>query len=139
MSVKYEGKQPDKNYSLKDFENNEIILWSFMKFKSYENVPMLRIIFHSNGLIGEIRTTCYGNTYAVDVEWGWWSDRKKCLTTECKSLKEAKSILFTWFKSKNFKKSESELKYEPYSSYLSLHNKQLTFSPLYLRQFEKQK
>jgi hypothetical protein len=133
MSVIYSGKKPDRNYSLKDFEDNHIILWWVAKFKSYENMPMLRIVFRSNGLIGEIRTTCNGNTYAIDVEWGWWSDRKRCLTTECKSLREAKSILFLWFQSKGFNRTESQIKTEPYSSDLSLNNRQLTFSPIYLR------
>lgn len=133
MAVIYDGKMPDRNYSLKDFNDNYIILWRIAKFKSYDNIPMLRIIFRSNGLIGEIRTTCYGNTYAIDVEWGWWSDRKKCLTTECKSLREAKSILFLWFQSKGFNRTESQIEAEPYAGYLSLNNKQLTFSPLYFK------
>ena len=134
MSVQYNGLKPDRNYSLNDFRDKGVILISFIKFKSgNDNIPSLRIIFRSNGLLGEIRTTCYGNTYAVDVEWGWWSDRKRCLTTECKSLREAKSILFTWFKSMGYSRTKDQIASEQYASYLSLNNIQLTFSPLYLR------
>jgi hypothetical protein len=132
MSFKYSGPIPDRNYSLNDFYDKRIILWMFCKFKTYDNIPSLRIVFRSNGLIGEIRTTCYGNTYAVDVEWGWWSDRRRCLTTECKSLREAKSILFMWFKSKGYNRTEEQIANEQYASYLSLNNIQLTFNPLYL-------
>jgi hypothetical protein len=134
MSVQYTGIKPDRNYSVTDFRDHGIILMSFMKFKSgNDNIPSLRIIFRSNGLLGEIRTTCYGNAYAVDVEWGWYSDRRQCITTECKSLREAKSILFMWFKSKGFKRTTEQIKAEPYASYLSLNNVQLRLFATYIR------
>jgi hypothetical protein len=101
--VQYRGKIPDRNYSLKDFYDHGIIISWVAKYV-HESKPALRCIFRSNGLLGEIRTTCYGTSYAVDVEWGWHTNERACLTTECKSIKEAKSILFEWFKSMGFQR-----------------------------------
>jgi hypothetical protein len=101
MAVLYRGPKPSKNYSLKDFYKNGIVISWWAKFKN-NNKTCLRVIFRSNGLLGEIRTTADSKSYAIDVRWGWWSSQESCLTTECKSLKEAKSILFEWFKSKGY-------------------------------------
>lgn len=125
MSVYYKGPIPDKNYSVSDFRDKGIILVWYRKFMS-DKIPSLRAVFRSNGLIGEIRTTCYGNTYAVDVRWGWWSDRQCCLTTECKTIREAKSVLFLWFKSEGYKRTKEQLKREQYASFLAFDNVQLS-------------
>lgn len=105
MAVIYRGETPDKNYSIKDFYANGVVVSWMAKFYQNGN-PALRCIFRSNGLLGEIRSC--GNTFAVDVKWGWSSDTQRCLTTECKSIKEAKSILFIWFKSKGFSVPKKE-------------------------------
>lgn len=124
MSVIYKGEKPTKNYSVNDFRDRGIILTWYTRFIS-DKTPSMRAFFKSNGLIGEIRTTCYGDTYAVDVRWGWWSDRQQCLTTECKTIREAKSILFLWFKSKGYQRTNEQLSQEPYSSFLKFEGTQL--------------
>ena len=124
MAVQYKGEKPDKNYSINDFRDHGIILTWYARFMS-DKTPSLRACFRSNGLSAEIRTTCYGDTYAVDVRWGWWSDRQQCLTTECKTIREAKSILFLWFKSKGYRRTNEQLSQEPYASFLRYENIQL--------------
>jgi hypothetical protein len=125
MSVLYNGEIPTKNYSLDDFRNHRIIMIWCNRFMS-DKIPSIRACFRSNGLSGEIRTTCYGDTYAVDVRWGWWSDRQRCLTTECKTIREAKSILFLWFASKGYSRSNEQISQEQYSSFLRFDNVQLS-------------
>jgi hypothetical protein len=102
MSVKYIGKIPERNYSVSDFNNHGIVISWAARFRDINNKPAYRCIFRSNGLLGEIRTTCFGDTFAVDVRWGWSSDQERCLTTECGSIRESKSILFEWFKSQGY-------------------------------------
>lgn len=103
MSVIYRGPKPDRNYSTKDFKDKGIDVMILAKWKDhYKHFPCIRVIFRSNGLCGEIRTTCYGNTFAVDFAYGWHTNENNCLTTECKSIKEAKSILYMAFKEKGF-------------------------------------
>lgn len=101
MSVAYRGPVPKQNYTVNDFYNKGVVISLVRKFKDYyTQKPMIGIVFRSNGLLGEIRST--GDSFAIDVQWGWWSNEQTCLTTECKSLREAKSILYTWFESKGF-------------------------------------
>lgn len=103
MSVICRGNYDYSNAKLKDFSDNKIYLTMFCKFRNYKDTfSLIRAVFRSNGLLGEIRTTCYGDTLAVDVSSEWGESR--CLTTECKSVQEAKNILLTWFKSKGFSK-----------------------------------
>lgn len=129
MSVTYRGITPERNYSLKDFYENRIVIAWLSKFKNGDGTPQLRVVFRSNGYLGEIRTTCYGTSYAVDVRWEWGTDR--CLTTECKSIREAKSILFQWFKEKGFyRKSFSGWRERD----LAYQNVQLTLSPFIFKQ-----
>lgn len=112
--IKYRGEPPTQNYTTKDFYDNGIVISGFIRYKDKNG---LKVIFRSNGLLGIIRTTCYGNTFAVDVWWGQGSNEKTCLTTECKSLREAKSILFVWFKSKGFRLPKSYTDSNPYLQY----------------------
>lgn len=103
MSVQYKGPKPDKNYNTIDFRNKGIDVMILAKWKHWEeNFPCIRVIFRSNGLCGEIRTCCYGDSFAVDFAWGWHTNENVCLTTECKTLREAKSILYMAFKEKGF-------------------------------------
>ena len=126
MAVIYQGNIPKRNYSLKDFHDKGVILcWVVKYYRHKTNKPSIRVIFRSNGLLGEIRTTCYGDSYAVDVRWGWYTNQQKCLTTECKSLREAKSILYEWFKSKGFVVPKKETDSDWSKNYLSFTNVQL--------------
>lgn len=107
MAVIYRGEIPDKNYTILDFYKNGVVVSWVAKYYDYpKNNPQLRCIFRSNGLLGEIRS-CGGGTFAVDVTWGWNDSR--CLTTQCKNVREAKSILFLWFKSKGFTLTKAEV------------------------------
>ena len=126
MSVIYSGKTPERNYSLNDFYKNGIVISWVRRFES-DGKPAIRVIFRSNGLLGEIRTTCYGDRYAVDVTWEWGMDR--CLTTECKTIREAKSILFEWFKSKGYSLSKKETDSSWRKNHLAYQSVQLTLSP----------
>lgn len=133
MAVIYRGKTPDRNYSIKDFYDNGIVLsWAIRFYTHDTKQPRIRAIFRSNGLLGEIRTTCYGDTYAVDVRWGWHSNEDQCLTTECKSIREAKSILFEWFKSKGFVVPKRITDTDWSKNYLSYQNVQLNLFPIKL-------
>lgn len=106
MSVAYTGEKPDKNYSIRDFYKKGVILYSFIHYRHYKtNHRHISCNFKSNGLQGTIRTTCYGDTYAVDVRYydNGPFIKDQCLTTECRTIREAKSILYMWFKKHNFK------------------------------------
>lgn len=129
--VIYRGKQPDRNYTLDDFIDKDIIVTWVKRFRDSEDNPALRAMFKSNGLYGEIRTTCTGKTYAVDVAWSW-SD-SKCLTTECTSIREAKSILYMWFKDQGFKKSQKDTKNIYKEGFHRLPDVQLVLKFLVLR------
>jgi len=132
MSVIYRGKTPERNYSLKDFYDKGIVISWVAKFETSE-IPQLRCVFRSNGLLGEIRTTCYGDAFAVDVQWGWRTDERRCLTTECKSIREAKSILFEWFKEKGFSVPR-KITNSDWSKYtLAFQDVQLSLSPFIFR------
>jgi hypothetical protein len=120
--VNYRGPIPDRVYNLSDFLSKNIILSWKIRFKT-DNKPSLRAVFRSNGLIGEIRSC--GNTLAIDVRWGWWTDQQSCITTECKNMKEAKSILYMWFKSKGYTLPKSETQSDWSKGYLSLPDIQL--------------
>lgn len=128
MSVQYRGIKPERNYRIIDFYNNGVVVSWFAKFRKHKtNKPLIRCIFRSNELLGEIRTTCYGDTFAVDVKCEWGTD--SCLTTECKSLREAKSILFEWFKSKGFSVSKSVTDNNWRKNALAFQNEQLNLNP----------
>lgn len=107
MSVRYSGKMPERNFTIRDFHANGVTLTSFSKWRGHKsNKRNIRCIFRSHGFTGIIRTTCYEDSFAVDVIWGrQWAlyPNKQCLTTECKTLREAKSILFVWFREHGFK------------------------------------
>lgn len=133
MSVQYRGKVPDRNYTVNDFYNNGVVISWFAKFKTYEGHVVIRCIFRSNGLLGEIRTTCYGDTFAVDVWWGWWTNEQTCLTTECHSLREAKSILFEWFKSKGFAIPRKVTSNDWSKNHLRYQDVQLNLNPIVFR------
>ena len=134
MSIINKHFIPDKNYSVDDFYKKGVVLTSVNKSYHYQtNKPKIRITFRSNGLLGLIRTTCYGDTYAVDVRWGWWTNEDTCITTECKSLREAKSVLYMWFKSKGFVKSNEELKTNWSWNTMKLPNIQLNLNPIIFR------
>lgn len=124
MSVIYRGKKPDRNYTVNDFYNNGVVISWFAKFRMYTGENCIRCIFRSNGLLGEIRSC--GNTFAVDVMSGWSTSLHNCLTTECKSVREAKFILFEWFKSQGFRKSDAQL---DYGTYLAFDSTQLNLNP----------
>lgn len=124
MAVIYRGEKPTQNYPLSAFLEKAIDLSWCIRFRNYKNEPQFRAIFRSNGLLGEIRSC--GKTWAVDVRWGWSSDQQSCLTTECKNIREAKSILFLWFKSKGFVVPKSITDTDWRKGYLSYQNVQLS-------------
>ncbi len=133
MAVIYRGKLPERNYSIKDFYDNGVVLSWAKRFYAHDTKkPHIRAVFRSNGLLGEIRTTCYGDTYAVDVRWGWGTAERTCLTTECKSIREAKSILFEWFKSKGFVVPKRITDNDWSKNYLAYQNVQLNLFPIEL-------
>lgn len=103
MSYQYRGPKPERNYTVKDFQEKGITVRVGAKWKDYtKGFPSITVGFRSNGLRGTIRTSCYGNTFCVDFRWGWHTSEETCLTTECKSIREAKSILYMAFKEKGF-------------------------------------
>lgn len=131
MAVIYRGEIPNKNYTVIDFYNKGVVISWFVRFKDYSRGNSnIRCIFRSNGLLGEIRTTAYGDSFAVDVEWGWYTNQKTCLTTECKSLREAKSILYIWFKSKGFSIPKSITDNDWSKNTLKFDNVQLNLNPI---------
>ena len=107
MSIHYRGKIPERNFTIRDFHANGVTLTSFHMYRSYKsNKRNLICAFRSHGFTGIIRTTCYEDSFAVDVVWGKdfaFYPNERCLTTECKTLREAKSILFVWFRENGFK------------------------------------
>jgi len=107
MSVHYRGNVPERNFTIHDFHANGITLTSFQMYRNHKsNKRHIRCVFRSHGFTGIIRTTCYENSFAVDVIYGKQCDlypNDSCLTTECKTLREAKSILFVWFRENGFK------------------------------------
>lgn len=107
MAVHYRGKVPERNFTIHDFHANGVTLTSFSMWRGHKSKKRnIRYVFKSHGFIGIIRTTCYENSFAVDVVWGkQWAlyPNESCLTTECKTLREAKSILFVWFREHGFK------------------------------------
>lgn len=109
MSVIYRGKILYKNAKVSDFLEKKIFLTMLLKWKDYKGLHHIRAVFRSNGLLGEIRTTCYGDAFAVDVKWGWHTFEQRCLTTECKTIQEAKNILLTWFHEQGFKKTKDQV------------------------------
>jgi hypothetical protein len=126
MSVDYRGKTPERNYNLSDFYKNGVVISWFAKFKT-SGIPQIRIVFRSNGLLGEIRTC--GDGFAVDAWWGWSTNQRQCLTTECKSVREAKSILFEWFKSKGFVVSKKVTDHDWRKGTLAYYGVQLSLNP----------
>jgi hypothetical protein len=106
MSVQYRGKEPERNFCINDFYANGVVIVGFGIWRHHQtNKRHLSCTFKSNGLSGTIRTTCYGDTFAIDVRWGRRFAgycEETCLTTECKTLREAKSILYVWFREKGF-------------------------------------
>lgn len=128
MAVIYREPIPDINPKLSDFVKHGVVPSFFVKWRQYDTgAGMFRCGFKSNGLYGEIRTTCYGNSLAVDVEWDAFHG-KSCLTTECRTVREAKAILFTWFRGQGF--SLKEIKHKPN---LAVHGHQLRLSPFLFR------
>lgn len=128
MSIEYKHIKPDRNYKLSDFRQYGIVVTRYGRF-TVDSKSHIRVIFRSNGLLGEIRSTCDGNTYAVDAWWGWYSNQRVCLTTECKTLREAKSILFMWFKSKGFVVPKKETDCDWRKNYLKFNEVQLSLNP----------
>lgn len=126
MSVQYRGPLPDRNYTTKDFLDKGIVITQFLKSVTHENKHWMRVVFRSNGLLGSIRRDCYDKSWCIDVRTEW-SQGDRCITTECKSLREAKSILYEWFKSHGFVRNV------PSHHYLSIGGRQLQFSPLIFR------
>lgn len=125
MSVIYRGTKPSRNYSLKDFRRHDITLALFLKWKHYEKgFNMLRVVFRTNGLLAEISSVYDGSKFAIDTYWGWSHGKQQCLTTECKSLREAKSIVFQWFKEQGFRKENKDL---DYGYYLKFDDSLLTY------------
>lgn len=124
MAVIYRGEKPDQNYSLDSFTNKKITLDWCARWRNYKNEPKFRAIFRSNGLLGEIRSC--GKTWAIDVRWGWSSDQQVCLTTECKNIREAKSILYLWFKSKGFVVPKTVTDADWRKGYMAYQNVQLS-------------
>lgn len=65
----------------------------------YKKYIDLGVVFTKDKLLSVIRTSCYGNTFCVDVyktdPYGFHN--RRCLTTECKSLQECKDIIYAWF------------------------------------------
>lgn len=108
MAVQYRGKVLYSNCKLIDFFENKVYLTMFLKFQIYKcDFTSIRAVFRSNGYLGEIRTTCYGDSYAVDFDTEWGMSR--CLTTECKSLQEAKDVLFTEFSKVGFYRTDEQM------------------------------
>jgi len=129
MAVQFRGKKPQRNYSLQDFYNNGVVISWFAKFiTGTNNFSSIRCVFRTNGLLGEIRTTCHGQ-FAVDVWWGWHTNERSCLTTECKNIREAKSILFEWFQSKGFSVPKKVTDTDWSKQTLAYQNVQLSLSP----------
>jgi len=131
MPVHYTGEIPDRNYSVEDFRLKKIILTSYIRSRTaYNKSIFFRAVFRSNGLLGTIRSTCYSDLngrpfeYAVDViaEWG----TEHCISTECKSIREAKNILYMWFKSKGFSVPVAEIKNDWRKGYLAFNEVQLS-------------
>lgn len=101
--------QYDKSakYKVKDFLKKGILITGVLRWKDYRNIPNIRVFFRGENLFAEIRTTCYGNTFAVDISKAnnhWYHRTDSCLTTECKTLQEAKNIVWAWFESENWHK-----------------------------------
>lgn len=67
------------------------------------------------------------------MNWGWHTNEQTCLTTECKSLREAKSILFEWFKSKGFSVSKKETDNNWSKAHWAYQNVQLNLNPFIFR------
>ena len=129
MSV-FTDIKPEKNFPINDFYKKGVILYGFNISRHYKtNRRHIICTFKSNGLQGTIRTTCYGDTYAIDVRYyesgPFITD--KCLTTECKTLREAKSILYCWFRNKGFKVQNKQV-----PSMLKLKNYKGVLSPFLL-------
>lgn len=107
MTVHYSGKMPERNFTIRDFCANGVTLTSFHMYRNHKsNKRNIIVSFRSHGLIGTIRTTCCEDSFAIDVAWGRdfsHYPNERCLTTECKTLREAKSILFVWFRSHGFR------------------------------------
>lgn len=107
MAIHYSGKMPERNFTINDFNANGVILTSIHMWRNHKsNKRNLRCVFRSHGFTGIIRTTCYKDSFAIDVVWGHhWGlhPNERCLTTKCKTLREAKSILFVWFREHGFK------------------------------------
>jgi len=132
MSVKYRGPEPTRKFTVSDFYKNGIIITMFLKWKDHEGKRMLRCVFRSNGLLGEIRRTCDGVHFAVDVEDdSLYRGNQQCLTTECKTVGEAKSILFMWFQKKGF--SLPEHRKATLVADLRMSYTQLSLSPFIFR------
>jgi hypothetical protein len=129
MSVKYRGETPERNFSIRDFYTEGVVIVSFAIWRDYQtNKRHLSCTFRSNGLSGTIRTTCYDDTFAIDVRWGRRFAgycEETCLTTECKTLREAKSILFVWFREHGF----SRPKHAEVTKSLEFKDYQGTLSP----------
>lgn len=107
MSVEYRAPIPDRMYTTKDFYDKGIILTQYLRvpFNTKGQPQWARFVFRSNGLLGTIRYTCYGTSWAVDIQTEWGNET--CLTTECKTIREAKSILYAWFKGEGFVKPKT--------------------------------
>ena len=127
----YKGNNPEKvNVKTCDFYNKGIILTQYGRtFKSKYTEAWARFIFKSEGLMGIIRRDCYNKNWCVDVQNSWWNG-DTCLTTKCKTIQEAKDILYQWFKEQNFKKIHSDY-YDKIT--LSLNNHQIRFNPIIFR------
>lgn len=105
MSYTYRGTKPDRVYKCQDFYDKGIILSQYLRVpnRTRGQDQWARFVFRSNGLMGIIRYSCYCDTWCVDVQDSWHYGHY-CLTTECRTISEAKSILYIWFKEHGFKK-----------------------------------
>ena len=87
---------------VKEFEKKGITVNSLERWTDYEGKPKMKAVFRSNGLLGVIRTNCY-DKYSVDVRWSWWSGGQQTLyPASVNTIKQAKEMLFNWFKEKGF-------------------------------------
>ncbi len=99
---------PQAKYTVKDFLRKGIIITCVLRFKN-QNRPHCRIFFRGENLFAEIRTCCYG-TLAIDTSKAssnYNTKDEQCITTECKSMREAKSMVWSWFESQGWHQKAS--------------------------------
>lgn len=92
----------DKRTTIKDIVDTGAIL-SFGYFnRDYQNIISSRYVFKLGKLTAQIRVTCYGNAWAVDVtDPDAYFDSGECLGTNF-TANEAKRVVVDWFNKNKF-------------------------------------